>query len=80
MIVRHSPARGATQTTMSTRKRKSSPSAFARGNKAASKGEPRNCTLTVRIPASTADEILRRAVNGRSRADVVIAAIRFSPG
>ena len=60
---------------MSTRKRKSSPSAFARGNKAASKGEPRNCTLTVRIPASTADEIRRRAVNGRSRADVVIAAI-----
>lgn len=51
------------------------PSSFTRGNKAASKGEPRTHTLCLRIPASTDAEIRRRAVNGQSRADVVIAAI-----
>jgi len=58
-------------------KRKKSPSAFARGNQAASKGEPRNITLSIRIPASTDAEIRRRAEqSGGSRSDVVIAALR----
>lgn len=57
------------------------PNKFARGNRAASKGEPRTVSLTVRIPASTDAEIRRRAEReGLSRADVIIAAVRFSPG
>lgn len=70
-------ASGATQTNMTTRKHKSARHAFARGNKAASKGEPRNITLSIRIPASTDAEIRRRAEqSGGSRSDVVIAALR----
>lgn len=56
------------------------PNKFTRGNKAASKGEPRTRTLTVRIPDSVDAEIRRRAEwEGLSRADVIIAAVRFSP-
>ena len=66
---------------MATRKPKSHKSTFAKGNKAASKGEPRNITLSIRIPASTDAEIRRRAEwEGISRADVIIAAVAFSPG
>lgn len=61
---------------MNTKKRNPRPTDFARGNKAASKGEPRTHTLTVRIPASTDAEIRRRAGGGKSRADVVIDALR----
>ncbi len=60
---------------MSTRKPKPRGRSFARGNKAASKGEPRTATLSVRLPLSTAEKLAGLAYGRGSRADVVIGLI-----
>jgi hypothetical protein len=60
---------------MSTRKPKPRGRSFARGNKAASKGEPRTVPMSVRLPLSTAEKLAALAGDSRSRADVVIELI-----
>ncbi len=60
---------------MSTRKPKPRGRSFARGNKAASKGEPRTVPLSVRLPMSTAAKLAGLAYGRGSRADVLIELI-----
>lgn len=60
---------------MSTRKPKPRGRSFARGNKAAAKGEPRTVPLSVRLPLSTADKLAGLAYGRGSRADVLIELI-----
>ncbi|OQC18980.1 MAG: hypothetical protein BWX70_03367 [Verrucomicrobia bacterium ADurb.Bin070] len=64
---------------MSTRKPKPRGRSFARGNKAAAKGEPRTVPLSVRLPLSTAEKLARLAYGRGSRADVLIELIRHAP-
>ena len=61
--------------TMSTRKPKPRGRSFARGNQAASKGEPRTVTLSVRLPRRLAEKLARLAHGRGSRADVLIELI-----
>ena len=60
---------------MSSRKPKPARNKFARGNKAASKGEPRTVPLSVRLPMSTAEKLAGLAYGRGSRADVLIELI-----
>ena len=60
---------------MSTRKPKSTRHTFSRGNKAASKGEPRTVSFTCRLPQRTAVKLAELAYGRESRADVVIGLI-----
>ena len=60
---------------MSTRKPKPARNKFARGNKAASKGEPRTVPLSVRLPMSTADKLAGLAYGRGSRTDAIIELI-----
>ena len=60
---------------MSTRKPKPVRNKFARGNKAASKGEPRTVALSVRLPERTAYKLASLAYGRGSRADVLIELI-----
>ena len=64
---------------MSTRKPTRTRNAFARGNKAASKGAPRTVPLSVRLPMSTAAKLAGLAYGRGSRADVLIELIRHAP-
>lgn len=48
---------------------------FARGNRAAAKGEPRTVTLSVRIPVRTAEQLAGIAYGRGSRADALIEII-----
>ena len=50
---------------------------FARGNQAASKGEPRTVTLSVRLPRRLADKLADLAGTDRTRADVICALIEL---
>ena len=61
--------------TMSTRKPKPRGRSFARGNKAAAKGEPRTVPLSVRLPVRTAGKLAGLAYGRGSRADVLIELI-----
>lgn len=60
---------------MSTSKPTRTRHTFARGNKAASKGEPRTVPLSVRLPLSTAEKLAGLAYGRGSRADVLIELI-----
>ena len=60
---------------MSTRRPKPRGRSFARGNKAAAKGEPRTVPLSVRLPMSTAEKLAGLAYGRGSRADVLIELI-----
>ena len=60
---------------MSTRKPKPRGRSFARGNKAASKGEPRTVAFSCRLPESTAYKLASLAYGRGSRADVLIELI-----
>ena len=60
---------------MTARKPKPRGRSFARGNQAASKGEPRTVPLSVRLPLSTAEKLARLAYGRGSRADVLIELI-----
>lgn len=51
------------------------PNKFARGNKAASKGEPRIVSLTVRLPVGTAQRLSDMAYGRCTRADMIIGLI-----
>lgn len=59
---------------MSTRKPKH-PTAFARGNRAAAKGEPRTVSLTVRLPERTAHKLASLAYGRGTRTDALIQLI-----
>ena len=61
--------------TMTARKPKPRGRSFARGNKAAAKGEPRTVPLSVRLPRSTAEKLAGLAYGRGSRADVIIGLI-----
>ena len=60
---------------MSTRKPKPTRNTFARGNKAASKGEPRTVAFSCRLPERLADKLADLAGTDRTRADVICALI-----
>lgn len=60
---------------MSTSKPTRTRHTFARGNKAASKGEPRTVPLSVRLPLSTAEKLAGLAYGRGSRADALIELI-----
>lgn len=60
---------------MIARKPKPSRNTFARGNKAAAKGEPRTIALSVRLPERTALKLASLAHGRGSRADVIIRLI-----
>ena len=60
---------------MTIRKPKPAPGKFARGNKAAAKGEPRSVSFTCRLPRTTAEKLAALAYGRSSRADVVIGLI-----
>ena len=60
---------------MSTRKPKPRGRSFARGNQAASKGEPRTVPLSVRLPLSTSEKLAGLADGSGARADVLIELI-----
>jgi len=60
---------------MSTRKPKPRGRSFARGNKAASKGQPRTAAFSCRLPESTAYKLASLAYGRGSRADVLIELI-----
>lgn len=51
------------------------PGKFAKGNRAAAKGDPRTVSLTIRIPTNTAEKLATLAYGRSSRADVVIGLI-----
>ena len=65
---------------MTARKPKPRGRSFARGNKAAAKGEPRTVPLSVRLPTSTADKLASLAYGRGSRADVLIELIDEAAG
>ena len=60
---------------MSTRKPKPRGRSFARGNKAAAKGEPRTVAFSCRLPERTAHKLASLAYGRRSRADAIIELI-----
>jgi len=60
---------------MSTRKRKPRGKGFARGNKAASKGQPRTVAFSCRLPERTAHKLASLAYGRCSRADAIIELI-----
>ncbi|OQC23877.1 MAG: hypothetical protein BWX70_02729 [Verrucomicrobia bacterium ADurb.Bin070] len=60
---------------MSTRKPTRTRNAFARGNKAAAKGEPRTVAFSCRLPESTAYKLASLAYGRCSRADAIIELI-----
>ncbi len=60
---------------MSTRKPKPRGRSFARGNRAASKGEPRTVAFSCRLPESTAHKLASLALGRCSRADALIELI-----
>jgi len=60
---------------MSTRKPKPARNKFARGNKAAAKGEPRTVPFSCRLPESTAHKLASLAYGRGSRADAIIELI-----
>lgn len=60
---------------MSTHRPKPAPNKFARGNKAAAKGEPRTVSFSCRLPESTAYKLASLAYGRGSRADVIIELI-----
>ena len=60
---------------MTTRKPKPRGNAFARGNKAAAKNEPRTVAFSCRLPESTAYKLASLAYGRGSRADVLVELI-----
>ena len=60
---------------MSTRKPTPTRNKFARGNKAASKGEPRTVALSVRLPERTALKLASLAFGRGTRTDALIELI-----
>lgn len=60
---------------MSARKPKPARNKFARGNKAASKGQPRTVPLSVRLPERTAHKLASLACGRCTRTDAIIELI-----
>ena len=60
---------------MSTRKPKPGRNAFARGNKAASKGKPRTVPFSCRLPEGTACKLASLALGRCTRTDALIELI-----
>lgn len=60
---------------MSTHKPKPGRHAFARGNRAASKGEPRTVAFSCRLPERVAHKLASLALGRCSRADAIIELI-----
>lgn len=60
---------------MTTRKLKPAPGKFAKGNKAASKGEPRTVPLSIRIPERTARKLAALAFGRCTRTDAIIELV-----
>jgi len=66
---------------MSTSKPTRTRHAFARGNKAASKGEPRTVAFSCRLPESTAYKLASLAYGRGTRTDAIIDLIEdAAPG
>ncbi len=60
---------------MSTRKPKPARNKFARGNRAASKGEPRTVSFSCRLPERTAYKLASLAYGRGTRTDAIIELI-----
>jgi len=60
---------------MRPRKAKPAPGKFAKGNRAAAKGEPRTVTLSVRLPERIAYKLASLAYSRCSRTDALIELI-----